>query len=316
MENITKIYVGVDVSKNRLDVHIVPLNKAFSFNNTQKGIKKFIDIVKPYDVGQIVCEASGGYELLMLNELKKHNFKTWQVEPKRIKAFIYSEGKRAKTDAIDAKMIALFASQKINNHEITYEKNQELHKLVNRKKDLINMIGMEKLRLKMPQENCKKEIQRHIIFMQKQIESIELKINALIKKNDDLNKKIKILESIPGIGKTSAAIFISELPELGNIGNKQIASLVGVAPHPHQSGESKGKSSISGGRYLPRTCLFMVALVASRHNKIFKAFYQRLIKSGKKAIVALGALMRKMIVVSNTMLKKKTLWNENIAQTV
>lgn len=308
--------MGVDVSKKKLDVYILPLNKAFSFDNTQKGIERLIGIIKPYNVGQIVCEASGGYELLMLSELRAYGLKTWQVEPKRIKAFIYSEGKRAKTDAIDAKMIALFASQKVNHHEITYEKNQELHVLVNRKKDLVNMIGMEKLRLKMPQENCKKEIQKHIIFMQKQIESIELKINAVIKKNDDLNKKIKILESIPGIGKTSAAIFISELPELGNIGNKQIASLVGVAPHPHQSGESKGKTSTSGGRYLPRTYLFMVALVASRHNKIFKAFYQRLIKSGKKAKIALGAVMRKMIVVSNTMLRNNTLWNENIVQIV
>jgi len=158
MENITKIYVGVDVSKKKLDVHILPLKQSFSFDNTKKGMKNFIDILNHYEVAQIVCEASGGYEVLMLTMLKEQNYKTRQVEPRRIKAFIYSEGKRAKTDAIDAKMIALFASQKVNLHVTTFEKNQELHILVNRKKDLVTMIGMEKLRLQHPEENCKNEI--------------------------------------------------------------------------------------------------------------------------------------------------------------
>ena len=117
MENITKIYVGVDVSKKKLDVHILPLKQAFSFDNSTKGIKKFIDVLKLYEVSQIVCEASGGYETDMINKFKEQGYKTWQVEPKRIKAFIYSEGKRAKTDAIDAQMIALFASTKTNHHK-------------------------------------------------------------------------------------------------------------------------------------------------------------------------------------------------------
>lgn len=313
MANITKIYVGVDVSKKKLDVHFLPLKQAFSVDNTQKGIKKFIDNLKPYDVEQVVCEASGGYEILMLKTLNEHGFKTWQVEPKRIKAFIYSKGRRAKTDAIDAAMIALFASQETNKHEVTYEKNSDLHALVNRKKDIVEMIGMEKLRLEMPQENCKNDIKKHIIFMQKQIKSIGKQIDKVISNDGILKKKIEILESMPGIGKTSAAIFIAELPELGNIENRQIASLVGVAPHPHESGQSTGKYYTAGGRHLPRTTLFMVALVASRHNVIFKEFYDRLIKSGKKPKVALGALMRKIIVILNVMLKNETFWNENVA---
>ena len=142
----------------------------------------------------------------------------------------------------------------------TYEKNQDLHILVNRKKDLVNMITMEKNRLKHPQENCKNEIKKHIAFMEKQIKMLEKKIDEVIKKDEDLSKKIKIVESVPGIGRTSAAIFVSEYPELGNITNKQMSSLAGVAPHPRESGQSKGKISVTGGRYFPRSTLFMIAV--------------------------------------------------------
>jgi len=312
MENVTKIFVGVDVSKKRLDVHILPLKCSFAFANTKHGIKKLMNFLKSYDVVQVVCEASGGYESLMLDMLKAQEFKTWSVEPRRIKAFIYSEGKRAKTDTIDAQMIALFASQKVNPHEKIYEKHPKLHILVNRKKDFVEMITMERLRLQHPNENCKYSIKAHIAFMEKQVKSLEKAINKLISDDHELKKKINILESMPGVGRITSATFISELPELGNISNKQISSLVGVAPHPHESGQSKRKTSATGGRCLPRSALFMVALVASRHNPVLKLFYQHLIKSGKKAKVALGALMRKIIVILNVMLKNEKYWKAEI----
>lgn len=313
MKNIAKIYVGVDVSKKKLDVHLMPVGKALSVANTSAGIKKLLQTLENYEIGQVVCEASGGYELAMIQALKEKEITTWCVEPKRIKAFIYSEGKRAKTDAIDAQMIALFASQKVNPHPVVYEKNRKLNELVARKKDLITMIGMEKSRLQMPQNNCKNDIKKHIAFMQKQVKSLGINIDMLIKNDAELNAKSELLQSVPGVGKTSAAIILAEVPELGNIGNKEIASLLGVAPHPYESGQFKGKRRGIGGRYLPRSILFMVALVASRYNKIFKAFYQRLLKAGKMPKVALGAIMRKMIVLFNVMVKNKTPWNENIA---
>lgn len=313
MANITKIYVGVDVSKQKLDIHLNPLEKAFVVDNTAKGIKQLVQMLKEYEIGQVVCEASGGYELAMIQALKKAEISTWCVEPKRIRAFIYSEGKRAKTDAIDAQMIALFASQKVNHHPVVYEKNHKLHELVARKKDLVTMIGMEKSRLKMPQDNCKKDIKKHITFMKNQIKSIDDQIDEVIKENEELNAKSELLQSIPGIGKTSASILLAEVPELGNIDDKQIASLLGVAPHPYESGQFKGKRRGIGGRYLPRSILFMVALVASQHNKTFKDFYLRLVDAGKPRKVALGAVMRKMAVLCNVMLKRKTPWQEQAA---
>ena len=173
-------------------------------------------------------------------------------------------------------MIALFASTKTNHHEKTYEKNQDLHILVNRKKEFqLILITMEKNRLKHPQENCKNEIKKHIAFMEKQIKMLEKKIDEVIKKDEDLSKKIKIVESVPGIGRTSAAIFVFRISErVGNITNKQMSSLAGVAPHPRESGQSKGKISVTGGRYFPRSTLFMIALVASRHNDVFQKILQ------------------------------------------
>lgn len=313
MKNLTKISVGVDVSKDTLAVHILPIAESHIFENNAKGMRKFIKILKLYSVNQIVCEATGGYEKRMLEALKKHDFKTWLVEPKRIKAFGYSRGIKAKTDAIDARIIALFASEMTLEHEKTYERDPELHMFVSRKRDLTNMLKQEKVRLKHPQDNCKKNIKLHIKFLEEQIRLLDKEISEVVLSKDDLKRKVEIMTSMPGIAIKSATIILAEMPELGDIENKKISSLAGVAPHTHESGKFKGKASISGGREYPRNTLFMVALVASKHNTVFRDFYKRLINAGKPKKVALVALMRKIITTLNAMLRNGTTWNENIA---
>lgn len=315
MENITKIHVGVDVSKNRLDIYLHPAGKALSFNNSKDGIKKLIEELSTYTIIQIVCESTGGYEDLMIKMLRNLGYKVWQVEPNRIKSFIRSKGKKVKTDAIDARMIALFSAQENQEYEspVRSEQHELLRDLVKRKKDLIDIIVAEKHRLQHPScVFCKPEIQAHIDFMNKQIIKIEKNIENIIDKDDDLNKKVAIIESVPGIGKATATMLVAEMPELGKIENKKAAALVGVAPYTQQSGQYKGKSFISGGRAVVRSAIYMAALVASRYNPAMKEFYHRLCVVGKKSPkVALVAIMRKLITILNVMIKKQTKWRHN-----
>lgn len=312
MENLTKIYVGVDVSKSQLDVYIHPIAKAISFANSKEGIDEILKEICHYKVEQIVCESTGGYEDLMLKQLRQAGNKVWQVEPNRIKSFIRSKGKKVKTDAIDAYMIALFAAQEIQEHEhVEYgDKHSAIHDLVKRRKDLTKMIVEENLRLNHPSPSiCSIDIENHIDFMEKQLKDIDLKIQQLITQDDNLNKKAKIIESVPGVGKATTAMLIAELPELGTISNKQAAALVGVAPYTQQSGQYKGKSTISGGRSEVRSALYMAALVASRHNPDLKKFYNRLCTEKKKpAKVGITAVMRKLVTILNSMLKNQTMW--------
>lgn len=311
MENITKVYVGVDVSKNRLDIHVYPITKTFFVDNTEDGINTLMAHLSSYSVEQIVCESTGGYEDLMLKKLHNAGYKVWQVEPNRIKSFIRTKGRKAKTDTIDAYMIALFAAQEKQEHAyVEYGVEHDvIHDLVTRRKDLTAMIITETSRFKHPsQALCKAEIQAHIDFMNKQLKEIDAKIQDHIDKNDDLKGKSKIIESMPGVGKVSSAMLIAEMPELGKIENKKIAALLGVAPYIQQSGQSKGTAFISGGRTMVRSVIYMAALVATRRNPKMKAFYQKLKAAGKKPKIALVAVMRKMIVILNVMVKNNTMW--------
>ena len=312
MENLTKIYVGVDVSKDSLDVCLYPIKVASIFVNSNEGIKQLNQLLLTYPVEQIVCESTGGYEDLMLKILRKAGHKVWQVEPNRIKSFIRSKGKKVKTDTIDAQMIALFAAQEKSEYDhVEYGKNVKfIHDLVKRRQDLIAMIVTETQRLKHPsQVTCKPEIKEHIVFMNRQLDNINKQIQQSINEDDDLNKKAKIIESVPGIGKATAAMIIAELPELGNTENKKAAALVGVVPYTQQSGQYRGKAFISGGRKRVRSAIYMAALVASRFNPALKEFYDRLRNVGKKSPkVALVAVMRKLITILNTMVKNQTEW--------
>jgi transposase len=312
MLKITSFFVGVDVSKNTLDVCIYPNNESFKFANSVMGINALLKKLSYYSVvEQIVCESSGGYENLLLNLCADANYKVWQVDPKRIKAFIASQGIKAKTDKIDAKMIARFASL----HKAEYVKykrsdnNDKISALVKRRANLTEMAAIEKRRAKGPVGYyCKNSIENILNFIDQEINTVTTEINDLISQDKEMLERKKILESIPGIGATTATALIADMPELGRIENKQAAALLGVVPYTRQSGTYQGIETINGGRSAPRKALYMAALTATRCNPVMKTFYNRLRSAGKKPKVAVVAVMNKLIVTSNAMLKNKTTW--------
>lgn len=306
-ESLPQIFVGVDVSKKTLNVHIHPFKKAFTVPNSKVGINRMKRELEGYSVGQIVCEATGGYETLLATELNN----VWVVEPKRIKAFIMSESVNAKTDDIDARMIAHFAAQKKPKHTLQpRSKEVEVVRALNqRRSDILEMINKESNRIQHPSQiHCKKELKKHISFLDKALIKIDCEIECLIKNNASLAKKAAIIQSVPGVGKVTAATLIGYLPELGTINDKEIAALVGVAPFDKQSGSFKGKSIIKGGRPEIRNVIYMAAVSAKKFNDPMKIFYERLIAAGKKPKVALVAIMRKLIIVLNAMIKKEQSW--------
>jgi len=274
MSKLTKVYVGVDVSKNHLDFYIHPTGENFRIKNNFQDIfqiKKHLS--RHHFVNQIVCEASGGYERLMLKIFAKNGYRTWCVDPKRIKAFIASEGIKFKTDANDAKMIALFATQKKCAYEkiIRSKESLKLQVLVKRRKQIVKMISDEKKRMQQLDEKFyKNSIKRIISLLEEELHKIETDINLTVKKDKQLTKKSKIIESIPGIGKTTANTLIALVPELGTVTDKQAAALFGVCPYVRQSGNFVGATSIYGGREEARHTLYMAALSASRTPKGFK----------------------------------------------
>jgi len=313
MKKITDIFVGVDVSKHFLDIFLYPKNEYFRVTNSYEGVHKLLQTLAMHSIKRIACESTGGYENLLLDLCKQANYEIWQVDPRRIKAFIISEGIRAKTDKIDAKMIALFAAKK----EPRYTKqtislnHYKLRALIQRRTDLVGMASMEKKRLNGPTGlYCKKNIENILSILDEHINTLDAEIQKLIDEDDDMNNRKEILESIPGIGKVTAASLIAHMPELGTIENKQAAALIGVAPYTKQSGTYKGHEMIGGGRLAPRCALYMAALAACRYNPIMKNFYNRLRNAGKKPKVAVVAVMNKLIVTINAMCKKNTKWAE------
>jgi transposase len=315
MEKVAKVFVGVDVSKKHLDFYLHPIGKTLRIENSEQGMKLLLSELSAYKecIEHVVCEATGGYESLMLKKLKASGYKTWMVEPKRIKAFIASEGKKSKTDKGDAKMIALFAAQKTRPYqEITRSDNESyLNELCKRKADLKKNIVAEKLRLEHQQINfSERQIKQHIQYMEKQVAAIEKEIDIIIDSDKFIKQKIEIAESVPGIGKATAVVLVAGLPELGKIEARQISALVGVAPFTCESGQYKGISRTSAGRQQVRQALFMAALTATTYNKAMKTFFNRLTEKGKRGMVAVVAVMRKMIVIVNAMVRNNEMWKE------
>lgn len=316
MNNLTEIYIGVDISKDYLDIFIYPTGKSYRIKNADHDIKQFIKKINVYNVKQIACEATGGYEILLKKLLKKSSLNLKVIDPRRIQGFKSASGMKAKTDKIDAKIIAEFIQKNENGYkEIEKSENLEiLQSLVNRKNDLTLMLASEKNRLKHPShERSIKSIETVIEFFETNIKQLTKEIQKLIASDNELNKKAKILESVPGVGPIAACTLLSFLPELGQVNSKQASALLGTAPYDNASGKFKGKSYIKGGRSVPRKVLYMCALTATNCNLILKNFYQKLLSTNKPSKVALVAVMNKLIKILNTMMKNGETWRTNIA---
>lgn len=308
MTNITKVYVGVDVSKNHLDIYMHPSGKRSKIANTISDISKFVAVLAQYDVAQIACEATGGYEKLLKSILNEHSYTLWVVDPRRIKGFIVAAGSKSKSDRLDAQKIAEFAVQTPREYiPITKSKSQEdLQYLINRRRDLSKIMASERIRLKHPahaHEATCNSVTRVMGFLKAEIKSFDREMDAIVEADAELKRKIEILESIPGIGRLTAATLLSFVPELGTLSNDQISALIGTCSYVNSSGNFEGKRFIKGGRFVPRSILYMAA-VSTIGRPPFKVFYERLIANKKPSKVALVAVMRKLGVLANTLLKK------------
>ncbi|MBA2652913.1 MAG: IS110 family transposase [Tatlockia sp.] len=307
-----KIYIGVDVSKAMLDIFVLPTRKYMQFKNNEAGIQKLVKKVALFSNALVVMESTGGYEQPLAYALSETKANVCVMNPRQIRDFAKALGKLAKTDKIDAEMIALFASKIEPQPQIMLNKDQK--QLTNnnaRRQQLIDMITMEKNRLDKASPELRESIQRILDVLQNELERIDSVQESLIEDNPDYSHKKKILSSIKGIGAITATSILSVFPELGQLQSKQIAALAGLAPFNRDSGTLKGKRTIWGGRASVRKALYMPVLVAVRHNLTIRAFYQRLCNAGKPKMTAIIACMRKLLIIMNTMIKKNQFWSND-----
>lgn len=303
------MYVGIDVSKKRLDVFIGPSGERLAFENSPPGHGELREKLIGRGPARIVLEASGGYESAVVATLHSAGLPVVAVNPRQVRDFARAKGKMAKTDAIDAQVLAEFAEAiKPELRPVADGELQELEALVARRRQIIEMLTAEKNRLLMSKGQVMRDIEEHVEWLKKRLRDMNKQLDELVQKSVAWREREDLLRSVPGIGPTTAKMLLAELPELGSLNRRQIARLVGVAPLNRDSGTLRGRRSIWGGRKHLRSALYMAALVAARFNPIIKAFYARLRSAGKTPKVALTACIRKLLTILNAMVKTNTAW--------
>jgi transposase len=304
------IIVGIDVSKNRLDVAMRPSGAAFVVARNARGLDELIARLREVSPHIVALEATGGFETVAAAALAGAKLPVVIVNPAQVRAFAKALGKRAKTDPIDAAVIAHFAeATKPQVRPLPDEATRLLADLVARRRQIIEMIGAEHQReQRMTIPRVKKSISRLLKALEKELASLDDDIDNAVRGSPAWREKENLLESVPGVGPVIARTLISELPELGTLGRKEIAALAGLAPFTRQSGKWRGKSFIGGGRTAVRCALFMGAMVAKQHNPILKAFFDRLVAAGKPKMVALIAVARKLLTMLNAIIRDNRPW--------
>jgi len=311
---LQNVNIGVDTGKSQLDIYVRPLGIFFSVSNDEKGIKQAIKAIQQHSPQRIVVEATGRLEMPFILACAEAGLPYVIANPIHVKRFAGAIGQRAKTDKLDAKLIAHYAEAiKPTLTQLKPESMRLMADLVIRRNQLLSMQTMEKNRHQIMPKHLTMTIKPILTAFKNQIEKIEKKLIQLIESCPEYQAKNNILQSMPGIGKIAAASIISNLPELGYITNKQAAALVGVAPMNRESGRYKGLRKIQGGRAQVRTVLYMAMMSAMQCNPVFKRTYQRLLAEGKPKKVAIIACVRKMVIILNSMLRDGVLWNEKSA---
>ena len=303
-------YVGIDVSKDRLDVHILPQDEAFAVERNGKGLALLVERLRPLLPSLIVVEATGGFESTTAAALAGAGLPLVIVNPAQIRHYAQALGKRAKTDPIDAMVIARFAFDiRPELRALPDEITQFLADLVARRRQIVEMMQAERQREKRATlKRVKKSIARLIAALEKELAELDSEIDDAVRGSPAWREKEDLLASVPGVGQKTARTLIAELPELGSLDRKTVASLVGLAPYTRQSGRWRGRSMIGGGRKTVRSALFIAAMVACRYNPVLKPFYQRLVAAGKPKVLAIIAVARKLITILNAILRDKKPW--------
>jgi transposase len=302
--------VGIDVSMDRLDVHVLPSGEAFFVANDAIGVETLADRLAGLGATVVALEATGGFEMLAASALSAAGLPVAVVNPAQVRSFADALGKRAKTDTIDAAVIARFAvASGVKAKPLADEQTRLFAELITRRRQILAMIVAEEARLKRAaNRQLKKSISRLLVALRRELESLDEDLDSQVRASPLWRIKENLLSSVPGIGKGIARTLIAELPELGCLSARQIASLAGLAPFTRQSGKWRGKSFISGGRASVRAALFMGALVASRHNPVLKAFRDKLVAKGKPKIVAIIATARKLLTILNAIIRDQKPW--------
>lgn len=304
--------VGIDVSKDKLDIAVRPSGDAFSASRDAAGLDAIIARLAPLSPIAVAIEATGGFETAAAASLAAAGLPVVVVNPAQVRAFANALGKRAKTDPIDAMVIAHFAeATEPDIRPLPDQAAQHLADLVARRRQIIGMIVAERQRQqRLAAKRLQQSFARLIKALERELSSLDEDIDAAVRGSPAWREKEDLLASAPGVGPTIARTLIAELPELGALGRKEIAALAGLAPWTRQSGRWKGKSFIGGGRPSLRAALFMGALVAARYNPALKAFKERLIAAGKPKLVAVIAVARKLLTILNAMLRDKKTWRD------
>ena len=309
-----QIFVGIDVSKDRLDVHLRPTDEAFAVARDGEGLENLIDRLRALRPALVLLEATGGFEVTVAASLAAADIPLAVVNPRQIRDFARATGQLAKTDALDAKVIARFAETvRPVPRPLPDEQARALGELVARRRQLIEMMVAERNRRRqLTSRRLIESVERLLAALQKELSELEADLGDSIRGTPVWRERDELLRSVPGIGPIVARTLIADLPELGRLDRKQIAALVGVAPLNRDSGKMRGKRTTWGGRAKVRCVLYMAALVASRRNPVLVAFYQRLISSGKAKKLALTAVMRKLLTILNAMARTHTPWQEPV----
>ena len=311
-----QLHLGIDVAKDSFEVASDPVGLKLSLTNDPKGRRQLLDSLQNRNIGLVVLEATGGYERALVADLIQAGCRVVVANPRQVRDFARGMGQLAKTDAIDAHVIARFGRiVQPKPRPKPGDQTVDLAELVSRRQQLSRLLTAESNRLPMARHpKVRKSLQQVIRTLEGQIGKLDKLIRDNIESDDGLQHKDQLLQSFKGVGPSTSAMLLSHLPELGSLNRQEIAALAGLAPWDAQSGKWAGKSRIWGGRKEVRNMLYMAALVAIRWNPAIKKFYQRLISQGKEFKVAITACMRKILVILNTLIRNDTLWSPNFSK--
>lgn len=302
-------YVGIDVSKDRLDVHVRPSGEAFVVARDDDGVAELLRRLSVLAPALIAVEATGGYESLVAAAVGGAGLPLAVVNPAQVRHYAQALGKRAKTDPVDAEVIARFAeATRPAPRPLPDEATQALADLVTRRRQIIAMMVAERQRAGRLPQRLRKSCERVVRMLEKELAALDIDIDTTVRGSPAWCATEDLLASVPGIGSVTARSLIAELPELGRLDRRRIAGLVGIAPYTRQSGKWHGKAFIGGGRRTVRAALFVATMAAVRHNPAIRDFRQRLLNAGKPKMVALIACMRKLLIILNAIARDQKPW--------
>jgi transposase len=307
--NPAQAYVGIDVAKERLDVAQRPTGEVWSVSNDPPAIGELVERLRRLQPTSVVLEATGGLETHLVAALVAAHLPVAVVNPRQVREFARATGRLAKTDTIDAQVLAQFAEAvRPSARPLPGEATRELSALVTRRRQLMEMLTAERNRLRTTSKRVRQNLESHIRWLECCLSDLDDELDRSVRSTPAWRERDEILRSSPGVGPVTSATLLADLPELGRLDRKEIASLVGVAPFNCDSGRFRGRRRVWGGRSQVRAALYMAALVASRRNPVIRAFYQRLLAAGKPKKVALTACMRKLLTILNAMARHHTPW--------